>query len=205
MDDFEAKHNAQKAQIYTSMPFFNWIKDKEIKEENCCIEFKEGFRYANQIYGPVTIVGSISDGGRFNIGGAQLTSTFPALRKRGALYLSSTKKCAKSEAAKPIGKHQLYRVKSKATLKLWDLKKVIEELDYPNLLQEVYTSHGDRIWAYQKVPTISQILADHLRNKGGDGLVFNSTICKEDLNIILFFNTDEQAKETLEPMEIKSP
>ncbi len=197
MDDFEAKLEAQKTQVYTSMPFFNWIRDKEIDEDLCCFEFKEGYRLANPTYGPLTIVGSISDGGRFNIGGAQLTSTLPSLNKKGALYLASTEEYAKAEAAKPIGKHKLYKVTSSEALKLWDLKKVIKQLDYPNLLEEVYVSHGERIWTYQKIPTISQILADHLRSKGGDGLVFNSTICKEDLNIALFFNDDPHASQTL--------
>lgn len=202
MDDFESKLEAQKTQVYTSLPFYNWIKDKEVDGAHCCIEVNEGYRFANPVYGPLTIVGSISDGGRFNIGGAQMSSVFPDLCKKGALYLASTEECARAEACKPIGKHKLYKVESENPLKLWDLKKVIKDLDYPNLLNEVYASHGERIWAYQKVPTISQILADHLRKKGGAGLVFNSTVCKEDLNIALFFDDDKGVEESLQFVEI---
>ena len=197
MDHFEDKLKAQMTQVYTSLPFSNWIKDKDVDKKHCCFTFTEGYRYANPAYGPLTIVGSISDGGRFNIGGAQRTSIFPDLLKKGVLYLTSTAKCAKAEAAKPIGKHKLYRVQSKGPLRLWDLKKVIKELDYPNLLDEVYAGHAESIWAFQKVPTISQILADHLRKIGGDGLVFNSTVCKEDMNIALFFNDDTHVQKTL--------
>jgi len=203
MDDFEKKQEAQRTQVYTSMPFFNWLKDKKIDSKLCCFEFKEGYRFANSEYGPLTIVGSISDGGRFNIGGAQMSSTFPTITKSGALYLASTKDCAMVEAAKPIGKHKLYKVTSSETLKLWDLKRVIKQLDYPNLLSEIYASHGERIWAYQKIPTISQILAVHLRNQGGDGLVFNSTMCKEDLNVALFYKDDSEVKSKLKAREVK--
>lgn len=88
------------------------------------------------------------------------------------------------------------------TFKLWDLKKVITELDYPNLIEEVYASHGEKIWAYQKVPIISQILADQLRNISGDGIVFDSTVCREDQKIALFLSDDEHVSSKLSYEEI---
>ena len=202
MNDLESTLEAQKNQVYTSLPFYNWIKDKDIDMAHYCVEVRSGYRYANPVYGPLTIVGSISDGGRFNIGGAQMSSTFLNLQKRGAIYLASTERCAKVEACKPVGKHKLYKVESEKPLKLWDLKKVIKDLNYPNLLSEVYASHGEKIWAYQKVPTISQILANHLRDKGGTGIIFNSTIIKEDLNIALFFDDDKHIESILNFSEL---
>ncbi len=197
MSAFEIRKDAQRAQLYSSLSFYKWLKTQNIRKENCSLFFEKGYRYANPVYGPRTIVGSISDGGRFNVGGAQLDPNFSDLAKQGALYLASSEKCAKEEASKPIGKHKLYELKANKKLKLWDLKKVIEELDYPNLFELVRSDHGEKIWAYQKIPTVSQILATHLRSIDGDGLVFESTKVDGATNITLFFNDDDHVKRIL--------
>lgn len=78
MEDLEVRLEGQKTQVYTSMPFFNWLGDKEMDIDDFYFEFKEGYRFANPNYGPLSVVGRLSDGARFNIGGAQMSAAFPS-------------------------------------------------------------------------------------------------------------------------------
>ena len=197
MHDFETRKEAQRSQLYSAVAFSNWLKDQTIEIANCNLTFTEGYRFANPAYGPLTVVGSIGDGGRFNIGGSQLDPNFSDLTKEGALYLASTEKCAIEEAAKPIGKHQLYKLVSNAPLKIWDIEKVIESLHFPNLLQSARADHGERIWGYLKVPTVSQILVSKLRKISGDGAALKSVRIDSALNYCLFFKDDEDVKSKL--------
>src|SRR5690242_14282398 len=104
MDAFDQKAAVQKTQLYTSLHFYNWLKEQKINKTLCSVKLKTAcFRFANPNYGPIAIEGSLSHGGRFNIGGAQLDENFPGLQMFGCLYAASSQECAKEEAAKPIG------------------------------------------------------------------------------------------------------
>lgn len=99
----------------------------------------------------------------------------------------------------------MFKVTPKRKLILWDLYSVIADLNYVNLFETIRGSYGDRLWAYQKIPVHSQILAMKLKVIGGDGIIFESTKSNGHKNIALFFDTDESAKEALEFKEIEFP
>jgi len=44
------------------------------------------FRIVDGPYNPLSVAGSLSSGGRFNVGGAQARQEFPQLRKAAGLY-----------------------------------------------------------------------------------------------------------------------
>ncbi len=137
-------------------------------------------------------------GGRFNIGGAQLDKNFPSLKMFSCLYIASSEQCAIEEAVKPLGGLQMYKLKPKRPLKLWDLQQVIIKLNYPNLANQVKSYHCEKIWAYQKFPIESQILSHHLKELGGDGIFFGSTKLDGHKNIVLFFANDLEAVNKME-------
>lgn len=119
---------------------------------------------------PLSIAGSLADGGRFNIGGAQQHPLFSTIKKSGCLYAASSIKCALAERAQPIGQCDKYKLIPKQQFQLWDLHKVLKKLDWPGLNDLVNTALIDAIWGYQKVPLIPQLLASHLRSLGGGGI-----------------------------------
>lgn len=203
---YTAKKQKDADDIIKSTAFYNAIRDVKINEKFLSVKIKkELFRFANPKFGPLTIVGSIGDGGRFNIGSAQVRQEFPTLTKAGCLYCSSTPECSLKEAVKPFGNHKMYKIKTKKELLLWDLSSVIGSIDYPNLLDTVRASCGEALWVYIKVPAMPQILGAIVRQFGGDGLIFESTKSPGDDNIALFFDTDDQVKELFSFEEIPFP
>lgn len=198
IEQYEQKAKMQKTQLVSSLHFYQWLEKQTIVKSTCIKAFTDpGFRFANPRYGPIAIAGSLAYGGRFNIGGSQMDSNFPTLNIFGCLYFTSSDTCAKEEAAKPIGVHKLYKIIPNKTLSLWDLDKVIQNLEYPNLLDLVRASHGEKIWAYQKIPTESQILGYKLKTLGCDGVLFESTKLKGHFNVGLFYDNDPQAQNDL--------
>lgn len=75
---------------------------------------------------------------------------------------------------------------------LWDLRKVINGLDWPGLNDLVNSAPIDAIWGYQKVPLIPQLLASHLRSLGGEGIKFKSVKDSSSFNLAFFFRQDRQ-------------
>jgi len=114
------------------------------------------------------------------------------------LYAASSRACAEAEASRPLGVHKMYVLKPRRKLFLWDLAKVIEFIGYPELLDNVRRAPTDAIWGYQKVPTISQILAERLRHLGGHGIAFASTRHPQGLNIVVFVDSTIHAGELFE-------
>lgn len=200
---FEQQQKFDQTQLYRSLPFNNWLQGVTVDRSHLKAPIDvEGFRYADPKFGPITVAGNLGDGGRFNIGSAQMNAQFPNLKKFGCLYLASSKECAEAEAARPLGVFKMYRVKATRPLELWDLSKVIEELQNPGLLEVVKESHGDRLYPLIKVPLVSQILGHRLKTEGGDGIQFGSTKMDGHLNIALFFDTDAKAAEALTAEQI---
>jgi hypothetical protein len=187
-----------------SLPFFHFLQKLPIELDSYSHIFNSPvFRFANPIYGATTIVGSVSDGGRFNIGAAQARRDFPSLNKAGCLYVSSTKECALAEAAPPHGVLRMYQLNCKKEIRLWDLSKVIKDINYPNLLDHVKLSDGEALWIYRKSPAIPQILASKLRSIGGDGIIFDSTKLPGHSNIALFFKTDDESAKFFDVIEVQ--
>lgn len=190
----QAKQQSEMDAFFQAIPFYNFLESLSTNLTASLKPFKaDVFRFANPLYSPTTIVGSISDGGRFNIGGAQVREEFPSLAKAGCLYTASSKDCALAEAAKPYGVLKMYKLNPKRSFKLWDLDSVIKIINYPNLLDTVKASNEEALWAYKKTPAIPQILVSKLRSIGGDGIVFESTKLPGHQNIAFFFKTDEES------------
>ncbi len=199
INELERRAAVQPTQIFGSLSFYNWLSSQKIDLSYLENEYQDfGYRYAHPKFGPLAIAGNLAMGGRFNIGGAQLDKNFPSLKMFSCLYIASSEECAIEEAVKPLGGLQMYKLKPKRTLKLWDLQKVITKLNYPNLDNQVESSHGEKIWAYQKFPIESQILSHYLKNLGGDGIFFGSTKLDGHKNIALFFTDDADAKNNME-------
>jgi hypothetical protein len=194
-DRILAKAEKEEEQLLQVVPFFNFIESfagdlsANLKTYNQSV-----YRFANPMYSPTTIVGSIADGGRFNIGGAQVRAEFSSLNKAGCLYTASSKECAMAEAAIPHGTLKMYQLTPKKPLQLWGLNSVIKVINYPNLLDMVKAADGEALWVYRKIPAIPQILATKLRAIGGDGITFESTNFSGHSNIALFFRTDDESK-----------
>lgn len=142
-------------------------------------------------YHPLTIAGSLAAGGRFNIGGAQVSHLFPNFSMRACLYAASTLNCARKEVGEIQGLSQEYCLKPIQTLHLWDLKNLIKNhISYPKIKEIIEKSPLAARWELQKVPKISQILAHYLRQHGGDGLIYPSTKDPKQ-NILAFFIKDD--------------
>lgn len=205
-DITRAKFQKEHEELLHVLPFHNFLENYSQSLKAHLKKFEAPvFRFANPLYKPTTIVGSISDGGRFNIGGAQVRAEFSTLNKAGCLYTASSKECAIAEAAIPHGVLRLYKLSPKKSFLLWDLNAVINILNYPNLLDLVKASDGEALWVYRKLPAVPQILATKLRSIGGDGITFESTKLSGHTNIAFFFATDEDASNSFDVTEIATP
>lgn len=201
----KATDKARKIQdeLLQSLPFFEYL-DKFTRDLSSHLKpfQRDVFRFANPMYTVTSIAGSLGDGGRFNIGSAQMIPEFPTLTKAGCLYVASSAECALLEAVKPHGVLKMYKLAPKKSFQLWDLNSVITDIGYPNLLELVKTSGGEALWTYRKTPAIPQILAVRLRNIGGDGILFESTKLSGHSNIAFFFKTDAEADAAFDVQQI---
>lgn len=145
-------------------------------------------------FDPLSIAGSLKDGGRFNIGGPQFINDkklFPGLASRGCLYAAESQQCARLEAGSPLGKAEEYSLLPQKKFQLWNLSDIIVQLDIPGLLEQVKAIPMSAAWSAQKSPLASQLLAAYLRDIGGDGVIFPSTK-DPNSNIMAFFFKDDQ-------------
>lgn len=203
IESFESKYQSkEKADLITALSFDNFLQSKNINMIPEIKLFESIFRIVSPSYEVWSLAGSLSDGGRFNIGGAQQCATIPHLTKFASLYAASTLDCAMAEIAKPMGASRRFKLTPKKEMNLWDLNNVIEELDHPALKDLINSIPTEAIWGFQKVPLVSQILAAYLKSKGGNGIIFPSVKLPSANNISLFFNTDSQVKESFEIEEI---
>jgi len=148
-------------------------------------------------YNPLSIAGSLANGGRFNIGGSQYIKhekLFPSISVQGCLYAAETSACARLEGSSPIGKFKEYLLIPEKNFQMWNLSRIIAQLDIPGLLDEVNATPMSAAWATQKSPLASQLLATYLRSIGGDGVVFPSTKKPEKNILAFFFRDDEESK-----------
>ncbi len=190
---------AKKAKLETDLvngiAFWNWITQQTLPTAKPDVPWKAPvFRLTYGGFSPRSIVGSIADGGRFNVGGAQICPELPEVKKAGCLYAASTLSCCYLEASGPTGKPDEFQLTPTKTYMMWDLAKIIAELKHPGLEDLLKASPMAASWGYQKVPMIPQLLAHFLRNLGGDGLFFPSTKDPSALNLAFFFKTDEDVR-----------
>lgn len=182
--------------------FIEWLESNSFR--NNLLEWRDpSFRIVTGGFDPLSIEGSLSYGGRFNIGGAQENSFFPNFRMQGMLYAASSRRCAYKEAGELLGQHQLYALNPQNTLFLWDLAVLLDP--YPDLKSKIDSTPFDAIWGYQKVPKVSQILGDFLRQKGGDGIIYPSTKDSEGKTLAYFAKDHEHMRQIFETSLLNQP
>lgn len=135
---YESKYLAKvKTDFLQAAKFDSYLKTVQIKTRPTIKLAQPVFRVipsANPKMNPLSVSGSLADGGRLNMGGAQINPTLPHLTKWACLYVSQTLNCAQAEVAQPAGVVKKFQLtfKNNYAPMLWDLKLVIAELDYAN-------------------------------------------------------------------------
>lgn len=197
VEDFEAKAQGRRTiELINGRRFHDWLKKQPFEGLRPKTYWgKPVYRVVSTGLPPLSIAGNLSDGGRFNIGGAQQHQLFTGIKKAGCLYAASSLRCALDEAAKPLGQFVKYKLVPTRAFKIWDLREVIDHLDWPGLDELITASPVDAIWGYQKVPLIPQLLGSHLRGLGGDGIKFKSVKDGTALNLAFFFRHDQECAE----------
>jgi len=194
------------------------LKSIEI-DENWMLELKKSFCYYRIVsgnYNPLSTAGALSCGGRFNIGAAQVISTFEEFSQQAALYLSCDLETAKKEyntTGLPLSLHdKFYEIKCKNKLNVFNLTIVLEELDkkmnpfFKPLSHLIIDIPMVKAWKYQKYPLLSQILGTWLRKNSGnkvDGIIWPSVRNLSGKNLVLFFQDDAHAEKCLTASLIK--
>lgn len=179
--------------LLAALKLHHWLKANPIALKPTSSWRAPIYRVTYGDFDPLSIAGSLADGGRLNIGGAQQlpAKEFSGIRKSACLYGASSIQCALREAADPVGNYRIFRLTPKSECDLWDLAAVLSSTPYPNLKARIEATPMSQMWALQKSPLESQILAHHLRDLGGKGIVYDS---QKDpgAKILAFFLLDDQ-------------
>jgi hypothetical protein len=199
--------NEEIMQLIASKSFWEWLKEEPRPNFNVhkITWNSDLYRVSNALFRAYSIAGSISDGGRLNIGGSQLRQELKELKIFGALYFSEDINTAVSEATGGgfLGpQDKKYKVALKKSFELWDFDKIVDALGYPGIKEIAKSSPMSALWATCKVPMPSQIIAYWLKTHGGDGFVFESTKEPGHRNIVLIFKDDTDAAIALDFEEI---
>jgi hypothetical protein len=206
---FEEKAKARRElQLVESSAFWRWLRG----QKKPCLKVHQqvvatpSYRIVFGGGSPLSTEGSLAKGGRFNIGGAQLTQfgDLKTFKMRACLYTASTAKCALAEVGDPLGAGVIHKIAPMSPMVLWDLSTVLKELAWPDLESKVSDTVLGSDWGLQKIPTVSQILASHLRDLGGQGLVYPSTKDPSALNIAYFIEQDMKADVLFSSSQIES-
>ncbi len=112
-----------------SIQFWNWLSGRSLISEPTYTLESEIYRICFDGYDPLEVSGSLACGGRFNVGGAQKSTSFPTIEMAACVYGADTEKWAMDEAGSLIRSPELYKLKPIKPLLLWDLSVVINELD----------------------------------------------------------------------------
>ena len=186
-------------QSYNSSSFFGSLKKQTPLIFNT---FKYDFKdplYRVTCFHPTSISGNLAYGGRFNVGGSQLDKRID-IKPFAALYLSTSLQCAEDEYAQgtPLGpKDVKYELTPAKIFELWDIEKVIQSLNFPNLSTLINQGPIFNSWGYCKVPMQSQILAFWLKEIGGDGIFFKSIQSTIGSYCVALFVEDDEESKTL--------
>lgn len=186
--------------LVQSLAFLNWLNQNSLNIGQPTLEWKKPiYRIVYGGYNPLSIAGSLASGGRFNIGGAQVSALFPNFSMRACLYAASSLECARKEAGDLRGLPQEYKLKPIRTLLLWDLKMLLDQkISYPRLREMIDASPLAARWELQKVPKVSQILSHYLRHFGGDGLIYPSSKDQKQKILAFFIKDDLEAQQLFE-------
>ena len=192
------KNNTKKLQqFHDSKSFLEFLNsEKTLDFSTFTVPFNDPlYRITPKQYQTTSIIGSITYGGRYNIGGSQFQKSIE-IEAFAALYLSSNLKCAEDEythGTKLTSNDIKYKLIPSKTFQLWDVEKVIQKLDFPNL-NELVNKGGIENWGHCKIPMPSQILSFWLKEIDGDGILFKSTHDSKSHCIALFAKDDNESK-----------
>jgi RES domain-containing protein len=180
-----------------SLAFLDWLYHHKPPLLKPTVEWQKSvYRIVYGGYNPLSVAGSLAAGGRFNVGGAQVSPLFPNFSMHACLYAASSLSCARKEVGELTAAIEAYELKPKDSLLLWDLCAIIENhLPYTDLREIIDTAPLAARWELQKVPKISQILAHHLRQLGGHGLIYPSTKDRRQTILAFFIKDDADAME----------
>ena len=140
-------------------------------------------------------------GGRFNIAGAQIKeakSVSTSMEIFAAIYLASSKACALKEVGFPKNS-TVYKIKAKRKLKLLNLEKTAESLQYPSLKSLIDASPIDAAWEMQNIPLHSQLISAYFFQDDDtlDGIMYPSTKLKGGTNYAIFERIGTELKNSL--------
>lgn len=162
---------------------------------------------------PLDVSGTLSAGGRLNIGGAQTTDKLTALgNMRAGLYTSFTMETALQEARlPPRAKYKVFELKlnNPNSLNVIDLDAAVVDLEKSLKTDELLSyslssTHMAAKWEYVKVPMISQVVGQWLREnspKNVAGIMFKSRHTS-DKNMFFFFDSTAEAEAFFSTTEI---
>lgn len=183
-------------QTYHSLSFLRLLnKQTALTFDTFKVDFNDPL-YRITPFHPTSISGSLAYGGRFNVGGSQLNKLI-GIKPFAALYLSTDLQCAEDEYTQgtPLGPNDIkYALAPSRTFELWDVEKVIQFLNFPNLSNLINQGPIFNSWGYCKVPMQSQILAFWLKKIGGDGILFKSTQDPDSYCLALFAKDNEESE-----------
>jgi len=189
--------------LFSALRLHHWLRANPVKMDSVVSWHNPIYRIVYKDFDPLSIAGSLADGGRFNVGGAQQmpSNVMPGLRKAACLYGASTPRCAKLEAADPVGNYRMFRLIPRKSFRLWDLRSVLSILKYPGLAAQVNATPMSQRWGLQKSPLESQVLAHYLRNIGHDGIIYDSQKNPEGQVFAFFLKDDQEAHQIFEAFE----
>lgn len=170
------------------------------------------FRRVRAIRDVLDIAGSLSDGGRLNIGGSQTSSSVrqefsPIGDKRAALYLGEDLDIIKKEYSdcvitnKSVLDYQI-KFRNRKFINLIDIEKVFKSLEVliPNFETFTQGRSINSLWGDYKFPLPTQILGHWLMDNAGkrvDGIRFPSIYDNTKYNVCLYFNDTKDSKKNL--------
>lgn len=216
------------SELFSNRDTFNLLASKLLFKQlkQCSFDLKWIKKFENpELYrrvGPkrdvLDTAGSLSDGGRFNMGGAQSsTHTSKAFAeiggKRGALYLGENITVVQKEYGDfgmPGSKAVTYSIqlKRKKYIDLIDATLAINSLSksIPNIKDILGSDSMNGKWIDLKQPTPSQIFGHWLMShspKGTAGIKFPSTHDTNSSNICLYFEDSAACKKLLKATQLK--
>ena len=181
---------------YQSFYFHEKLQTTNELDFSAFREFYDSSLYRVSSFSPLSLHGSLSNGGRFNLGNCQRLKQFK-IDPFAALYLADTLQCAIDEythGSQIAPKDKRFLLAPAKSFELWNADKVVQHLDISNIKNIISQGRTLSSWAYYKVPMPSQILAHWLKGIGGDGVIFRSTQHPESRCVALFVKDDAHAK-----------
>ena len=159
-------------------------------------EFYDSALYRVSPFPPLSLQGSVSHGGRFNLGNCQTLKQIK-ITPFAALYLADNLRCAIDEythGTQLTPEDKKFSLTPARSLELWNTDEVVQHLNMPNIKNLINRGLVLDSWAYYKVPMPSQILGFWLKGIGGDGVIFRSTQHPKSRCVALFVKDDAHAR-----------